>query len=78
MLCCGGVHQCTMKRSDPIQDIWEAALTVLLWFGVAGLFIAAPVYFEASQEAAAYNRFTTGPKATWWDALFVELRVEAK
>jgi gamma-glutamyltranspeptidase/glutathione hydrolase len=42
------------------------------------LLIGAPfVWLQASQEAAAFNRFTTGPKATTWDALWVELRVEA-
>jgi hypothetical protein len=34
--------------------------------------------FKATNEAAAFNRFTTGPKATMWDALFVELRVETQ
>jgi hypothetical protein len=32
----------------------------------------------AFNEASAFNRFTTGPKATAWDALFLELRVEAQ
>jgi hypothetical protein len=41
--------------------------------------VAAPLaWLQASQEAAAFNRFTTGPKATAWDALWVELRVEAE
>ena len=40
--------------------------------------VAAPLaWLQASQEAAAFNRFTTGPKATAWDALWIELRVEA-
>ena len=40
--------------------------------------ICAPVvWIKSSQEAAAFNRFTTGPKATTWDALWVELRVES-
>ncbi len=34
-------------------------------------------FHQASQEAATFNRFTTGPKATTWDALWVELRVDA-
>jgi hypothetical protein len=46
---------------------------------VALLVISAPiVWFQAHQEAAAFNRFTTGPKATTWDAVWVELRVEAE
>lgn len=36
------------------------------------------VWLRASQEAAAFNRFTTGSKATTWDAVWVELRVEAQ
>jgi hypothetical protein len=32
----------------------------------------------AFNEASAFNHFTTGPKATVWDALFVELRVESQ
>jgi hypothetical protein len=40
--------------------------------------VAVPfIWFQAHQEAAAFNRFTTGPKATTWDAIWVELRVEA-
>jgi hypothetical protein len=57
------------------------AATVQICFAlvVVGTIIAAPVAFlRASQEAAAFNRFTTGPKATAWDALWVELRVEAE
>lgn len=35
------------------------------------------VVFSSSMEARAYNRLTEGrPDATWWDALFVELRVD--
>ena len=57
------------------------AATVQICFAlvVVGTIIAAPVAFlRASQEAAAFNRFTTGPRATAWDALWVELRVEAQ
>jgi hypothetical protein len=43
---------------------------------VAGLAITFPV-FSAHQEAAAYNRITNGPHVTTWEALFLELRVEA-
>jgi uncharacterized protein (UPF0333 family) len=43
---------------------------------VAGLVITFPA-FSAHQEAAAYNRITNGPHVTTWEALFLELRVEA-
>ena len=45
--------------------------------GIIAIVVAGPAYFSATQEAAAFNRFTTGPKATVWDALWLELRVEA-
>jgi ABC-type phosphate/phosphonate transport system permease subunit len=57
------------------------AATVQICFAlvVLGTIIAAPVAFlRASQEAAAFNRFTTGPRATTWDAVWLELRVEAQ
>ena len=45
---------------------------------VALAIVGAPfIWLRAYQEAATFNRFTTGPKATAWDALWVELRVEA-
>lgn len=46
---------------------------VLVFSGAFGILV-----FRATNEAAAFNRFTTGQKATVWDALFVELRVEAQ
>ncbi len=47
--------------------------------GLAVAIILSPIlWLQASQEAAAFNRFTTGPKATTWDALWVEFRVEAE
>ena len=36
------------------------------------------VFFRASNEAAAFNRLSTGPKVTTWDAVWLELRVDAK
>jgi hypothetical protein len=63
----------------------EALREVLFYFAVyssmAALIVALvspALWFQASQEAAAFNRFTTGPKATTWDALWVEFRVEAE
>lgn len=62
----------------------EALREVLFYFatylgvGVVVFAIVSPMlWLQASQEAAAFNRFTTGPKATTWDALWLELRVEA-
>lgn len=49
-------------------------MAVLLAFAV--MFTA--VWIKSSYEAAAFNRLTTGPKVTVWDAVFLDLRVEAK
>jgi hypothetical protein len=35
------------------------------------------VWLQATNEAAAFNRLTDGPKVTTWDAVWLELRVEA-
>jgi hypothetical protein len=39
--------------------------------------VAGVSWIAATLEANAFNRFTTGPKATAWDAFFVQLRVDA-
>ena len=52
----------------------EATLFVRLMIiaGIICLFaITIPPYFEAR----TFNKFTTGPKATYWDALWINLRV---
>jgi|LakMenEpi03Aug12_release.lakeMendotaPanAssembly.Ray.scaffolds.fasta_scaffold4186500_1 hypothetical protein len=51
--------------------------------GVFALLIFFSIIFSvhligAFNEASAFNKFTTGRKATVWDALFVELRVESQ
>lgn len=58
------------KRRDFIIAVIQFALALLL---VASFF-----WLQASQEAATFNRLTTGPKVTTWDALWVHLRVEAQ
>lgn len=69
-----------MPMDDFLQTVRELLPVVA---GVATSFalvaaIAVPVvWVQATQEAAAFNRFTTGPKATAWDAVWVQLRVEA-
>ena len=41
------------------------------------LLLAAPcvAVFQAKMESATYNKLT-GAQTTWWDALWVELRVQ--
>ncbi len=60
-----------LRELAPVIAAYGGALILLLLIG------APFVWFQASQEAAAFNRFTTGPEATTWDAIWVELRVEA-
>lgn len=36
------------------------------------------IYLQAINEAAAFNKLTTGPKVTVWDAVWLDLRVEAR
>jgi hypothetical protein len=43
-----------------------------------GALLAAWLWFSASHEAAAFNRLTTGPSVTTWDAVWLDLRVEAQ
>lgn len=57
-------------REDLIISI-GSVLCVLLVFGGA-------FYLQATNEAAAFNRLTTGPKVTVWDAVWLDLRVEAR
>jgi len=60
-----------MNSSHELR-LLQIAGTILFF----GLVLAFPV-FSAHQEAAAYNRITNGPHVTTWEALFLELRVEA-
>ena len=47
-------------------------VVVIVLIVVGTLFVAvAQPYFEAK----AFNKFTSGPKATYWDAMWTELRV---
>ena len=62
----------TLKKERETQLYLSIAAAIL----VAGLALAFPV-FSAYQEAAAYNRITNGPHVTTWEALFLELRVDA-
>jgi hypothetical protein len=41
---------------------------------IFSIFAVVPAYFEAS----AFNRLTTGPKVSVFDAVFLDLHIEAK
>jgi hypothetical protein len=62
---------------DALRELAPAVAGLVVGAIVLAAIGAPFVWFQASQEAAAFNRFTTGPRATTWDALWVELRVEA-
>jgi uncharacterized membrane protein len=47
---------------------------ILASIGLVFLVSLVPAYFEAS----AFNRLTTGPKVSVFDAVFLDLRIEAK
>jgi hypothetical protein len=66
----------TKQRPNPPGPWWLSVEFLALVMGA--LFVVAAPLFMAYNEAASFNRFTVGPKATIWDALFVELRIEAQ
>ena len=35
------------------------------------------IFFQPLFERNSFNKFSNGPKATYWDAMFSELRIEA-
>jgi len=70
------------EAMDDFTDALKELAPAVAGIVAAAIFVAAfavpVVWFRAHQEAAAFNRFTTGPKATTWDAVWVELRVETE
>jgi hypothetical protein len=62
---------------DALRDVRPVVLRLACLLVVLATIGAPFVWLQASQESATFNRFTTGPKTTTWDALWVELRVEA-
>lgn len=56
-----------------IEDTLSLAGVIVIGLIVFGTLFAAVAqpYFEAK----TFNKFTSGPKATYWDAMWTELRV---
>jgi len=54
--------------------VFATVAPLLIILAGAGAF----VWLQATHEAAAFNRLTTGPKVTTWDAVWLDLRVEAR
>ncbi len=73
------VSFCPQTQHQPMNDIdRDAALLVAGTLLLAALIVLPVADVQASNEAAAFNRLTTGPKVTPWDAVWLDLRVEAR
>jgi len=60
-----------------VRDLKEI-LGAIAVFSLALVFAGSLIWLHATQEAVAFNRMTAGPKATTWDAVWLDLRVEAQ
>jgi carbon starvation protein CstA len=56
-----------------MKELLAFLAIILIIVTVIGIIVLQP-YFESR----AYNKFTTGQKATYWDAVWTELRVMSK
>jgi hypothetical protein len=57
-----------------ILKVASALAPLLIILSLTGAF----VWVQATNEAAAFNRLADGPKVTTWDAVWLDLRVEAR
>jgi hypothetical protein len=62
---------------DMLRELALVTAAIVIGLSPLAAVAALSIRLQAHQEAAAFNRFTAGPKATAWDAPWVELRVEA-
>ena len=60
------------------KEIFTAIRVMAIPVSLALVFAGSMTWVSATQEAAAFNRITTGPKVTTWDAVWLDLRVEAQ
>lgn len=63
------------RNSQGMKDELTISFVMLL---LVLLFCGGVAYLQATNEAAAFNRLTAGPKVTVWDAVWLDLRVEAR
>ena len=54
----------------------EKVISVVLVVLILGVGVSALI--QPALEARTFNKFNDGPDATYWDAMFAELRVEGK
>jgi hypothetical protein len=57
---------------------FKEILGAIAVLSLALIFVGSMTWLSATQEAAAFNRMTAGPKVTTWDAVWLDLRVEAQ
>jgi hypothetical protein len=60
------------------KEILQVVALMAILVSLALIFAAPLIWLSATQEAAAFNRMTAGPKVTTWDAVWLDLRVEAQ
>jgi hypothetical protein len=60
------------------KEILQAVKVMAIPVSSALILASSMTWLSATQEAAAFNRITTGPKVTTWDAVWLDLRVEAQ
>ena len=65
------------KARPPRDPMGPYAAIVIIW-GVITVLALLKIFINPIYERNTFNRFTTGPKATYIDALCCELKVEAK
>ncbi len=67
------LHKVASTLAPLLLKVASTLAPLLIILSLTGAF----VWVQATNEAAAFNRLTDGPKVTTWDAVWLELRVEA-
>lgn len=76
--CCSAAPSSSMPPAKAPRPPLDMYVIVLIVWAVIMLLCLLRICVGPIYERDAFNRFTTGPKATYMDALCCELRVEAK
>lgn len=74
----GSTTEAAMRQGNKDLSFYIELAAPLL---ALALIVSIPVgitLLSAANEAAAFNRITTGPKVTTWDAVWLDLRIEAQ
>ncbi len=65
------------RKFDSMSSDGQAAVIISFFVIVALLSALGMMAFSAYNESQSFNRITTGPHVTVWDAVWLDLRVEA-